>query len=51
MNDAEQILSDLFVRLSGRMPEVLPPRMAGGSDGKDTETERATDGSVISSPG
>jgi dGTPase len=39
MNDAEQILSDLFVRYQ-EMPEVLPPEWRR-SDGKDAETERA----------
>jgi dGTPase len=39
MNDAEQILSDLFVRYQA-MPEVLPPEWRR-SEGKDTETERA----------
>jgi dGTPase len=39
MNDAEQILSDLFVRYQ-EMPEVLPPEWRR-PDGKDTETERA----------
>ena len=38
MNDAEQILSDLFVRYQ-ETPEVLPPEWR--SDGKDAETERA----------
>ncbi len=39
MNDAEQILSDLFVRYQ-ETPEVLPPEWRR-SDGKDAETERA----------
>jgi dGTPase len=39
MNDAEQILSDLFVRYQ-EMPEVLPPEWRR-PDGEDTETERA----------
>src|SRR6266404_5877139 len=37
MNDAEQILSDLFVRYQ-EMPEVLPPEWRR-PEGKDTETE------------
>jgi dGTPase len=39
MNDAEQILSDLFTRYQ-QMPEVLPAEWRP-PDGKDTETERA----------
>src|SRR3989440_6757922 len=39
MNDAEQILSDLFVRYQ-ETPEVLPPEWRR-SDGKDAEIERA----------
>ena len=39
MNDAEQILSDLFARYQ-EAPAVLPPEWRR-SDGKDTETERA----------
>jgi dGTPase len=39
MNDAEQILSDLFARYQ-EMPELLPPEWRR-SDGKDAETERA----------
>jgi dGTPase len=39
MNDAEQILSDLFVRYQ-KQPEVLPPEWRR-LEGKDTETERA----------
>jgi dGTPase len=39
MNDAEQILSDLFARYQ-EMPEVLPAEWRP-PDGKNTETERA----------
>jgi dGTPase len=39
MNDAEQILSDLFVRYQ-EMPEVLPLEWRR-PDGEDAETERA----------
>ena len=39
MNDAEQILSDLFARYQ-EMPAVLPPEWRP-PDGKNTETERA----------